>query len=431
MSAAHLHAVPDPDPEPDEAPGLGEGVALAPAVVAPRPSLDDELPGDDQDDSDEDLADEDDLEERPSLLKELQPYYDPRPLAELGPLAVEVGKAAGPPLLRGIVWLLRSLVRAAVWYARGTGVLLAALAGWLGKSGEARARLGGAAAALYGLVHLSGEYPYVWPLAGAALALAVLLAAAGLIKAPKPEKKDTKKGSEAKDKGAPAASEKTEEKTAETPEEDASKTTRKSLFARFLKARQEKREMEKGNGEEASEEGPGNTPEEAPGNTLEEEEEEAEIEVSETPREHPLTALIRKEIGAENGVHLQDLRPAMREALPGLAGATDKELRTLLTQAGWDPTRTFRARGVAGRAGVHRDQLPPLPSPKTGPAPSPVRSPRTGEGVRPANSSALSAALRTGGEWTEEEKARGFRAVPDPERGPSGARIEHYGGDQK
>ncbi|MGA5497755.1 hypothetical protein ACPCSP_25665 [Streptomyces cinereoruber] len=432
MSAAHLHAVPDPDPETDQAPGPGEGLALAPTVVAPRPPLDDELPDDDQDDADEDLADEDDaddIEKRPGLLRELQPYYDPRPLAELGPLAVEVGKAAGPPLLRGIARLLRGLVRAAVWYGRGIGVLLAALTGWLGKSGEARARLGGAVAVLYGLVHLSGEYPYVWPLAAAALALAVLLAAAGLIKVPKakPEKKDAKKTSDAK-KGAPESeTEAPSEKGSGKPEEEPSEAPRKGLFARLLKEQKET--------EEAPEEDDEKTPEEAPEggseNAPEEAPETAGKETPERPVEDPLTALIRKEIGTENGVHLRDLRPAMRRALPGLAEAGDKELRALLVKAGWDPTRTFRARGVAGRAGVHRNQLPPRHSPESGPAPSPRLSPAPGEGPRPVNSPVLSAPLQGGGEWSEEEKARGFRSAPDPENGPSASRIEHYGGDRK
>ncbi|MFF4146961.1 GIY-YIG nuclease family protein [Streptomyces sp. NPDC001698] len=73
--------------------------------------------------------------------------------------------------------------------------------------------------------------------------------------------------------------------------------------------------------------------------------------------ETPLTALIRELVGDDNGFHLQDLRPAMRKHLPGMANATDEELRQVVIDAGFNPSRKFRARGIAGRIGVHRDDI--------------------------------------------------------------------------
>ncbi|MFJ3946055.1 hypothetical protein [Streptomyces griseoaurantiacus] len=144
---------------------------------------------------------------------------------------------------------------------------------------------------------------------------------------------------------------------------------------------------------------------------------------AEEPAEDPLTALLRELIGTDNGVHLQDLRPAMRERLPGLQDASDEELRERLLRAGYDPSRKFRARGKAGRAGVHRDELPPLPS--SADSPSSVSGPLSarGEGLRPADSPPCSPLLSGGGDPAKSE----VRIVPDPERGPSAWRVEHLG----
>ena len=82
------------------------------------------------------------------------------------------------------------------------------------------------------------------------------------------------------------------------------------------------------------------------------------------PAEPPVVALVRAEIGTDTGVHLADLYPAMRAGLPGLSGAADDTLRAVLTEHHLRTRRTVRARGVAGRSGVHRKDLPPLPSPR-------------------------------------------------------------------
>ncbi|MFG2400750.1 hypothetical protein [Streptomyces lydicus] len=81
------------------------------------------------------------------------------------------------------------------------------------------------------------------------------------------------------------------------------------------------------------------------------------------PAEPPVVALVRALIGDDEGVHLGELYPAMRERLEGLAQAPDGQLRQLLTDHGLEVARTVRSRGVAGRSGIRRSALPPLPSP--------------------------------------------------------------------
>ncbi|MCZ1006352.1 hypothetical protein [Streptomyces lydicus] len=85
----------------------------------------------------------------------------------------------------------------------------------------------------------------------------------------------------------------------------------------------------------------------------------------EAPAEHPVVALVRALIGDDEGVHLGELYPAMRERLDGLSEAPDEQLRQTLTDHRIEVARTVRSRGVAGRTGVRRSALPPLPSPKT------------------------------------------------------------------
>ncbi|MFB0617271.1 hypothetical protein [Streptomyces sp. AGS-58] len=159
----------------------------------------------------------------------------------------------------------------------------------------------------------------------------------------------------------------------------------------------------------------------------------------ETPVEPPLTALIRELIGNDNGVHLSVLRPAMKERLPGLAEADDKQLRQVLITAGWDPSRTFRAGGVAGRAGIHRDQLPPLPLPGSGQGAAPASSPplKSGsdlrkspvvESVESRAESGRKAPRKLPDGWTEEDEARGYRWVQRPDGGESSWVIERREG---
>ncbi|MEU9033801.1 hypothetical protein AB0D45_02635 [Streptomyces sp. NPDC048352] len=470
--AAHLHVVPAPEPE---VPGAGERPVLVPApaaaVIAPRRAREPDAGRDQHDDEPDESAahgpdeadedhvqdhddeageydDEDDAgeydedEEAPArrgymTVPDLRPYVDPRPLRELGPLAVEVGRTAGPPLLRAVGRLLRDLGRMLSWYGRGIGVLLVLLAGWLsgryGKRGSLGARFAGVAFLVYAVVRLSIQYPYA-PWIACFLALAATVAASmGAIEIPvsKPTKKESGKGkgskgkadqAPAQDKTAPAedSPEDADEVSKDKPAEAPRAAWAARLFRRSAAPAEAPAELLDGTPDEDDEEGPEESPE------------DIEEEPPAAPLEDPLTALLRDAIGGENGVHLEDLRPLMRKGLPGLSQATDKELREHLIQAGYNPTRKFRARGVAGRAGVHRTDLPPLPSPEGTPGAAGDHSPPTLHPSRPANSPGSGEQRREAGErperWTAEEKARGFRSVPDPERGPSASRIEPWRG---
>lgn len=459
---AYLHAV--PDPEPDEAPGPGEWPVLvaAPAVPAPRrapePNVDqhddapDETatPGPEEDD-DNHVQDHDDAgayddEEVPAprsfAVPDLRPYIDPRPLAALGPLAVEAGKTAGPQLLQAIGGFLRELVQMLTWYGRGIGVLLVLLAGWLsgkyGKKGSIGVRMGAVGFLLYAVAKLSTQHPYTPWIVGAVLLVATVLAATGRIAVPvsKPAKKTASKG-EGKKKGAT-------DKTVETPAKGKTTPTEKTPEG----AVEEIPEVPKEQPVETPREpwaprlfrrpaAPAATPAaplagdpaESPDEAAEPSAEGAVERVPATPQEDPLTTLLRAAIGSENGVHLGVLRPLMRDRLPGLSQATDKELREHIVQAGYDPSRTFRARGVAGRAGVHRTDLPSVPSPGDPPGSAGDHSPPTLHPSRPADVSDTGEQRRAAGEdgeWTRSEIARGFRCVADPVNGPSASRIERW-----
>jgi hypothetical protein len=91
---------------------------------------------------------------------------------------------------------------------------------------------------------------------------------------------------------------------------------------------------------------------------------DAEPDADQDDDEPPVLALIRSEIGADSGVHLRDLYPAMRASLPGCSKASDEVLRAVLDEHRIPVRRSIRARGVAGRSGVHRSDLFPLPSPE-------------------------------------------------------------------
>ncbi|MFK0296944.1 hypothetical protein ACIQU6_41635 [Streptomyces sp. NPDC090442] len=102
-----------------------------------------------------------------------------------------------------------------------------------------------------------------------------------------------------------------------------------------------------------------------PGRRAEQPDEGAAELPPELPAEPPVVALVRAQIGEDEGVHLSELYPAMREHLEGCADAPDEQLRQMLTDHHLTVARTVRSRGVAGRSGIRRSALPPLPSPKT------------------------------------------------------------------
>jgi len=81
------------------------------------------------------------------------------------------------------------------------------------------------------------------------------------------------------------------------------------------------------------------------------------------PHETPRTAFVLwllATIGDRPGIHLQELYPAMRQ-LPGHGELDDGQLREALRTLGIPVRRSLRIGAVAGRSGVHRDDLSPLP----------------------------------------------------------------------
>lgn len=254
--------------------------------------------------------------------------------------------------------LARLIWRGARFVGRGLRALGGALAEWMsgrrGGGGSIAARLGIAALGTYAVIRLPLSDPSLgWVMAGA-LFLAAALTAAGRIPGIKTTGRPGKKSRKTNAPRVPAP-------RGAAPDEDAL------------------------------------------------EEPEA------APAEAPLTVLLRDLIGDDNGVHLRDLRPVMRDRLPGLAEATDEELRQTLITAGYDPSRKFRSGGAAGRAGVHRDQLPPLPSPEARPSPAlrPEDQPRPADSPPPESS--------------RRPAESGPRIVRDPENGPNAWKVHHPG----
>ncbi|MFI9463778.1 hypothetical protein [Streptomyces xiamenensis] len=112
-------------------------------------------------------------------------------------------------------------------------------------------------------------------------------------------------------------------------------------------------------------------------------EEPGEREMS--PREE-LLRWFRDTIGEDNGIHLQDAYPALRQALPEDSPPqqlTNPALRALLDHHQIPIRERMSARGVDGRTGVHRgdveaalrELLQTLPAPtESAPSPSPSRA---------------------------------------------------------
>ncbi|MFC3346062.1 hypothetical protein ACFOOM_01120 [Streptomyces echinoruber] len=321
-------------------------------------------------------------------LPDLRPYADPRAVVDVARRGIRASRRPARSLARraaaGTAFTARHTLA-------GTRTLLGLLVGWLtgeyGKHGSRLMRLGGVVVVLLGIVHTFAEYPIEGAVAAAgAWCLAAIATSRGAL--------DTLL------KKATGEQQKDSRKTTAEPAGDAPPPRWKRLTGRRGKKPAPTA---------------GEQPEQAP---------------AEAPAEPPLTALIRELIGDDNGVHLAVLRPAMRERLPGLAQATDQQLRKVLVDAGFDPSRTFRARGVAGRAGIHRDELPPPPSPDTGPGAERISSPPPKSGSDLGISSPAlrrSPRVKSRGErlrqlpegWTAEDIARGYRWVNDAARGPS------------
>ncbi|MFJ6014505.1 hypothetical protein [Streptomyces sp. NPDC092952] len=458
---AHLYAV--PDPEPDEAHGPGEWPVPI-VVVAPRSPADDETPvdarqieeapadqeGHDPDDDQDDVADgeepeNDGQEERRGLLAELQPYYDVRPLAELGPLAVEIGKTAGPPLLRGIAQALHGIARVLLtiaqmtaWYGRGIGVLLVLIAGWLsgkyGKQGSLGARFLGGMFLIYAVVRLSQKYQNAWLVIAVALITTVALAASGHIEIPvsKPAKKaDDKKGATTSDekKGGtgkePAAPKKKEEdpkndskKASTAPKEDEPQPSRKGRLVRRLGRRTAPAEEPPADQDEADDETPEEDPAEAEEEGPEEGPEEVEEEAPETPSSEDVIRALHHLYRGGSGV----LHTALAQHLQLPHTRAVKEV---LAEAGIACRPGVRTPAGNG-PGVHRDNIPPLPPSQGDP-----------QGVdvvagQPANANANNTnngpeggLCVEGTVWTSTELEQGYRWVQDPVK-PCAWKIERY-----
>ncbi|MEU2264998.1 hypothetical protein ABZ568_00790 [Streptomyces olindensis] len=346
-------------------------------------------------------------------LPDLRPYADPKAVVDITRRGIKASRRPASSVARRVVVAVAFAVRHML---AGTAALLGLLVGWLtgeyGNKGSRLMRFGGVAAVLLGVAHTLADYPtegvlgllWMWVMIGFAHRTGTLDT---LLRKARGQKK--------KDDGKTAAKPAEESPAKDT--RDAPAPRRKGL-AGWLRRKSA----------QTTDHAPAETLDETPG-------EQPEQPPTEAPAEPPLTALIRELIGDENGVHLAVLRPAMRERLPGLATATDKQLREQLVQAGFDPSKTFRARGVAGRAGVHRSELPPLLSPESGSEAERSGSPPPESGSdqgssppalrrSPGAESARQVRQKLPDGWTAEEVARGFRTVDDPGAGPTAARVE-------
>ncbi|WP_327345923.1 hypothetical protein [Streptomyces europaeiscabiei] len=344
------------------------------------------------------------------VIPNLRPYADPKAVIDLARRGAKASRRPtarlGRRALAGLAHISRLLLAGLAHISRlllaGSRILLGLLIGWMtgayGKGGSVLARFGGVALLLYVLARTIGLYPVEAPIAAVwTWCLAALFAARGAFDA----------------------------------------LVKKATGGQRKAAKKDEEKATKEDGKKKGQVEPTKDPTPVPAGTPAEDVDQAPAE---GPVEPPLTALIRELIGDDNGVHLQALRPAMRERLPGLQNATNQELRQVLVRADWDPSRTFRSRGVPGRAGIHRDQLPPLPSPEDGAGPLSDSLSTERSAGQDDDSPLLSARGEGSGEkrrkghkrapegWTEEEAARGFRSVADPAAGPHASRIERLDG---
>jgi len=405
MTPRALYSVPPLGPDDDQTVGeqllhvAGEQQQDRAEDVDATGPLDDETAGEYPDDVDEDhdQADEeeadDESQHRAFAWPDLRPYADPKAALHLAVLGAGLtrrpARALGRLLLRlpRLSWCVIAVVACIVW--TGTRVLSHLLLGWLTgtygkKGGSFIARSGIVAAGLFCAWRTVGVYQRN----GAAWLLMVWLLAAVVAERWNAEQEDDDE--EPKSTAKKGKAKKT--KRAKDPDKSGAQDTPVTLTK-----------------------GPAPS---TPTPAVDEPDEDG----GDVPDEPPLTALIRTLIGDLNGVHLQTLRPAMRKHLPGLAQATDVELRQHLISAGFDPSRKFRAGGVAGRAGVHRGDLPPLPSPEGGPGP--LSDPLSGSGD--AGQGPDSPRAESGGEGGGEAQPTAYDWEPDPESGPAAWRIRHH-----
>ncbi|WP_233646781.1 hypothetical protein [Streptomyces sp. BSE6.1] len=392
-------------PERDQAAGSQAHALREPApavVVEPEPREPDTEPGE-YDEPDDVEPGEEQPERLPTLvIPDLRPYADPKAAVRVAHRGLKAGRRPARSIGRRTA---AGLSAAARHVTGGTATLLRLLVGWLtgtyGQTGSRAARLGILAFVGLGVARTVAEHPDTGT---GALVCAWLLAAVATDRGAADALLKKRKGKQqTTEKTAPAKG--TENTAGDAP------ARRPNRLARWLRK----------------------SAAQVPAEALEE-------DPAEDVDEPPLTALIRELIGDDNGVHLQVLRPALRERFPHLAQATDQQLRKVLVDAGWDPSRTFRARGVAGRAGIHRDQLPPHPSPESGAGalstplsaknrPADLRKSPAAERAERGAKRGWSRRRKLPEGWTAQDVERGYRWVNDASRGPSAWTMQRLGGD--
>lgn len=376
MTAA-LHAVPDPEPDPEDRPSPGERQAPAPPVLSPGepPAVENDAPAGDVEDEDDQAHREADQAPRPPralTMPDLRPYLDPRPLAELGPLAVEASRASAPPLARALRWAGALLVREArrciaaqISFLRGLWLLGQFLVRWLsgevGKFGTVGARIAGTGLALYAVYHASLTHPAAPWLALTAVLVVGALVGVGAITLPAPEpeekKTDGKKGngkkaparkSGGKRSGKKAPEESTDDAAESVPEttvEKAVSVSRISGLRSFLASRR------KPPAEEV-EQPPAEAPAEGAGDTPDQDGEEPPVQAPRRPSREALIWALNRPDREGKGVLLTALRKRLN--LP-----STQAVKEVLGEAGirWrDGVRTTTSNGP----GVHADDIPPL-----------------------------------------------------------------------
>ncbi|MFD8774522.1 hypothetical protein [Streptomyces sp. NPDC059916] len=412
-------------------------VPVAPLTTEPGPDGS-HIDGEDQEDVDEGQEHDDPARlPRSFALPNLRPYYDVRPLKELGPLAVAAGRVGGPPLLRGLTKTGHGAIIGALCLLRGGRLLLVLACAWLtgsiGKGGSIPARLGIAAAAGYVLATAPAQHPAV-PY-GMAAAFLMLLIAAGTGRIPEPgaKKKQRNKAGEKGRKNEKTAGEKgrKNEKTAgEKPKEGAAPEAtakgeevekekpddvpRGGLLGRLRQFRKGREQTPAAGLAKDS----ASSPDEPAGGTPGPSPEHADQTPVEPSRGDLILAL-HHHVGESSGVLLTTLR--IYCALPNT-----RAVRRVLGEAGIRVREGVRA-GPGSGPGVHRQDFPPLP---------PRQALPQGAGVvagESANANANNAANgpeeeigAPGNDWTPGEIERGYRFVQDTERGPSAWKVEHH-----
>ncbi|MCX5326330.1 hypothetical protein [Streptomyces sp. NBC_00120] len=400
-------------------------VPVAPLPTGPGPDGS-HIDGEDQEDAGEGQEHEDPVRvPRSFALPNLRPYYDVRPLKELGPLAVAVGRVGGPPLLRGLTKAGHGAIIGVLCLLRGGRLLLGLFCAWLtgsiGKGGSFPARLGIAVAAGYVLATAPAQHPAA-PY-GMAAAFVMLLIAAGTGRIPEPgAKKQRSKAGEKGRKNEKTAGEKPKEGAApeatakgeEVEKEKLEGVPRGRLLGRlrqFGKGREETPAAGLAKDSESSPDEPaGGIPEESP-ETLD--------QTPAEPSRGDLILALHHHVGESSGVLLTTLR--IYCSLPNT-----RAVRRVLGEAGIRVREGVRAVPGSG-PGVHREDFPPLP---------PRQALPQGSGVvagESANANANNAANSPeeeigapGNDWTPEDIERGYRFVKDAERGPSAWKVEHH-----